>query len=96
MLVKIVDGCAINGHWWVFGSAATDLRYQLVVDDWTTARLVSEGGVRFKQANLYEHHGEGRIDRKIFDFGFLTTPNDGGYSTRAGVINDTTAFPCSR
>ncbi|MYA09461.1 MAG: hypothetical protein F4060_09355 [Holophagales bacterium] len=93
MLVKVVDGCAINGHWWVFGSAATDLPYQLRVDDWATAKRVS-GGVGFRRWNLYEHHGEGRITRFIADLGRIIPPHDGGYSTQAGVINDTTAFPC--
>ena len=91
MLLKVVDGCAINGHWWVFGSAATDLPYQLTVADWATARRVS-GGVDFGRRNLYEHHGEGRITRLVF--GFIKPPHDGGYSTRTGVISDTTAFPC--
>ena len=94
MLVKVVDGCAINGHWWVFGSAATDRRYELSVRDWATSKLVSEGFVRFRRWNLYQHHGEGKITRIIFDLGKVRTPHDGGYSTTAGVINDTTAFPC--
>ena len=33
LLVKVLDGCAINGHYWVFGSAATDLRFELRVRD---------------------------------------------------------------
>ncbi len=94
MLVKVVDGCAINGHWWVFGSAATDLPYQLRVDDWATAKRVS-GGVGFRRWNLYEHHGEGRITRFIADLGRIIPPHDGGYSTQTGVISDTTAFPCA-
>ncbi|MDE2690172.1 MAG: hypothetical protein OXI49_06615 [Acidobacteriota bacterium] len=93
MLLKVVDGCEINGHWWVFGSAATDRPYQLRVDDWATAKRVS-GGVGFRRWNLYEHHGEGRITRFIADLGRIIPPHDGGYSTQAGVINDTTAFPC--
>ncbi len=31
VLVKVLDGCAINGHRWVFAAAATDLDFQLVV-----------------------------------------------------------------
>ena len=84
MLVKVVDGCAINGHWWVFGSAATDLRYEIVIYDYATASLDSEGRVRIGHTNWYRHHGGGRI----------TGPN--GYSTRAGVINDTSTFPCNQ
>jgi hypothetical protein len=83
MLVKVVDGCSINGHWWVFGSAATDLRYEVLVEDYGTASLASEGMLRFPRRRLYQHHGGGRIT------------SDHGYSTRAGVINDTSAFPCN-
>ena len=83
MLVKVVNGCAINGHWWVFGSAATDLQYNISIFDWATTRRVS-GGTRFERWNSYDHHGGGRIT------------SDHGYSTRAGVISDTTAFPCDQ
>ncbi len=31
VLVKVLDGCAVNGHRWVFAAAATDLAFQLVV-----------------------------------------------------------------
>jgi len=45
LLVKVVNGCRINGHWWVFGSAATDLDYDIVVgrrnQDGTRFRLFS-------------------------------------------------------
>ena len=33
LLVKVVDGCGINGRYWVFGSAATDLDHQVLVTD---------------------------------------------------------------
>lgn len=32
-LVKVLDGCAINGHRWVFLAAATDVEFTLTVDD---------------------------------------------------------------
>ena len=83
MLLKVVNGCAINGHWWVFGSAATDLRYSIWIADYATGSLDSEGRLRIERRNSYRHHGGGRI----------TGPN--GYSTLAGVINDTSAFPCN-
>ena len=41
--MKVVNSCAINGCWWVFGSAATDLRYEVSIDDYATASLDSEG-----------------------------------------------------
>ena len=36
MLVKVLDGCAINGHTWVFAAGATDVGFELDVEDLTT------------------------------------------------------------
>ncbi len=33
MLVKVLDGCAINGHYWVYVSAATDVSWDLSIED---------------------------------------------------------------
>ena len=33
MLVKVLDGCAINGHYWVFSAATTNVGYTLRVID---------------------------------------------------------------
>ena len=33
MLVKVLDGCALNGHYWVFAAATTDVEYELTVRD---------------------------------------------------------------
>ena len=38
LMVKVVDGCALNGRYWVFGSAATDLDYRVTVEDKATGR----------------------------------------------------------
>ena len=38
LMVKVVDGCALNGRYWVFGSAATDLKYAVVVTDMATGQ----------------------------------------------------------
>ena len=38
LLVKVLDGCDVNGHYWVFGSAATDLDYAVAVTDIATKR----------------------------------------------------------
>ena len=27
LMIKVLDGCAINGHYWVFGAASTDMGY---------------------------------------------------------------------
>lgn len=37
-LVKVLDGCGVNGNFWVFGAAATDLAYRLIVVDTQTRR----------------------------------------------------------
>ncbi|MCP3961706.1 MAG: ricin-type beta-trefoil lectin domain protein [bacterium] len=33
MLIKVLDGCAINDHYWVFAAATTDVEYTLRVTD---------------------------------------------------------------
>lgn len=33
MMVKVLDGCGINGHYWVFGAASTNVEYHLEVTD---------------------------------------------------------------
>ena len=33
LVVKVLDGCAINQRYWVFASAATDLAFTLTVTD---------------------------------------------------------------
>ena len=38
LMVKVVDGCALNGRYWVFGSAATDLNYSVEVTDMAAGR----------------------------------------------------------
>ncbi len=80
LLVKVVNGCWLNDHWWVFGSAATDLEYTIWVGDHASG-LDSNG--RPAKFISYHHRGDGVI------VGY------NGYSTGAGVINDTKAFPCA-
>ncbi len=49
MLVKVLDGCAINDSYWVFLAATTDLGYTLTVTDTLTGRIVeydNTAGVR--------------------------------------------------
>ena len=79
LLVKVVNGCWLNDHWWVFGSAATDLDYRIEVGDMATA----DAKGRPTKTNVYTHRGGGVI------------VGDNGYSTGSGVINDTSAFPCN-
>lgn len=41
MLIKMLDGCSINGHYWFFGAASTDLGYTITVTDTKTGRNVA-------------------------------------------------------
>jgi hypothetical protein len=40
LMVKVLDGCARNGHHWVFAAATTDVEYSLKVTDTTTGQTV--------------------------------------------------------
>lgn len=35
ILIKVLDGCAISGHHWVYGASTTDLGYEILVRDTT-------------------------------------------------------------
>ena len=35
MLVKVVDGCGFNGHFWVFAAATTNVQFDMTVTDRT-------------------------------------------------------------
>ncbi|MEO1083646.1 MAG: hypothetical protein AAFY88_05340, partial [Acidobacteriota bacterium] len=41
MLVKVLDGCTFNGHYWVFAAATTNVGYTLTVTDGATGDRVS-------------------------------------------------------
>ena len=50
----MLDGCGINQHFWVFGGAATNVKYQIRVTD-----LVTDDGVDLRQPagpELGRHH----------------------------------------
>ena len=54
MLVKVLDGCSFNDHFWVFSAATTDLTFNLkVTDSWTGARMTygSPGGQAAETVN---------------------------------------------
>ena len=39
VMVKVLDGCALNEHWWVFASGLTDVGVDLRVEDLETGRI---------------------------------------------------------
>lgn len=41
VMVKVLDGCAINGNFWVFAAASTDVGYELIVEDLAKSRIRS-------------------------------------------------------
>lgn len=50
LLVKVLDGCAVNGNFWVFAAGLTDREVQLVVTDLSTGTVrsfYSPGGTPF-------------------------------------------------
>ena len=36
LIVKVLDGCGVNGHYWVFAGGLTDVEATVVVTDTTT------------------------------------------------------------
>ncbi len=40
-MVKVLNGCAINGNWWVFIGALTNQGYRVRVADTTTLQIKS-------------------------------------------------------
>ncbi len=47
VLAKVVDGCAINGHYWVFAASATDmgLHFSVQSTDWEQGDVVLRGWI---------------------------------------------------
>jgi len=41
LLVKVIDGCALNGHHWVFAAATTNVEYTLKVTDTRTGEVAT-------------------------------------------------------
>ncbi len=39
ILIKVLDGCAVNGHVWVYGASTTDLGYTIRVTDTVTGAV---------------------------------------------------------
>ena len=36
LLIKVLNGCGLNDHFWVFGAGATDVNYVVTVEDLAT------------------------------------------------------------
>ena len=46
VLLKVLNGCAVNGHWWVYAAPATDVEYWVGV--WPPAGIARPDGVAYK------------------------------------------------
>jgi predicted esterase len=40
LMVKVLDGCGVNGHYWVFAAGTTNVHYMLTVTDTLTGSVV--------------------------------------------------------
>jgi len=40
LLIKVLDGCAVNQRFWVFGAAATDIDWRIAVTDTRTSTVM--------------------------------------------------------
>ena len=58
VLVKVLDGCAINGHRWVFAAPVTDLGFRLLV--------TAPDGETWRHENAAGHTAEPRGDTAAF------------------------------
>ncbi|MCG8459914.1 MAG: hypothetical protein MI919_26840 [Holophagales bacterium] len=59
LLVKVLDFCALNGHYWVFYAAGTNVGFELTVED-------TVGGSSRVYTNPDQSHAEPRIDHQAF------------------------------
>ena len=39
LLIKVLNGCGVNGHYWVYGAASTDVAYVIQVTDTLTGEV---------------------------------------------------------
>ena len=60
LLIKVLNGCAFNDHYWVFGAGATDVNYTVTVED-----LVS--GDTWEYENGQGHASPAITDTEAFD-----------------------------
>ncbi|MCY4027890.1 MAG: hypothetical protein OXH75_16455 [Acidobacteria bacterium] len=100
MLVKILDGCGINGHRWVFVAPVTTLGFRLTITELGPYResQVYRGGYRkwlYDTERRHQNEIRSRVAQAVSD-DQGTAPLVGNPQGRtAGTVSDTTAFPCT-
>ena len=82
VMTKVLDGCGLTGHWWVFTSGLTDVGVTLRVED-------------LKTGNVWEHvHPPGRVFPPRLDTGALPCDlPEPGASAPAGATADDPILP---
>ncbi|MEM8933149.1 MAG: penicillin acylase family protein, partial [Acidobacteriota bacterium] len=59
MLIKVLDGCSTNGHFWVFAAGTTDVGWELTVEDTQT-------GETFTMSNPLGQRSPAVVDTTAF------------------------------
>src|SRR5262249_54317837 len=54
LMIKVLDGNAINGHWWVFYGALTNVEFDLTVTDLTTGATKTYHNAYGTQASVLD------------------------------------------
>ena len=90
ILVKVLDGCAVNGHRWVFVAPVTDLAFRLRIGE---PGPRAAGYSRFyaeDRGRWWHYDSNRRPQERIRD---ERAGNPKGRTAR--TVSDTTAFPCT-
>ena len=82
VLIKVLDGCAVNGHRWVFVAPVTDLTFRLMVE---------EAVPRGQRGRRWFYDSARRPQEELSFAGEGGNPR----GRAARTVSDTTAFPCS-
>ena len=83
VLVKVLDGCGVNGHRWVFVAPVTDLAFRLRIE---------EPGPGIQGRRGFWHYDSKRRPQDRIWWN-ETVGNPKGRTAR--TVSDTTAFPCT-
>ncbi len=83
VLVKVLDGCAVNGHRWVFVAPVTTLGFRLAI------RPPTNGWISSNDYWLYD--SKRRPQKDLTFYGANGNPQ----GRTARTVSDTTAFPCT-
>jgi hypothetical protein len=84
ILVKVLDGCALNGHRWVFVAPVTDLPFKLEIREVGPYQYLEGWRQR------WQYDSKRRLQRRYGDSSFGNPK-----SRTARTVSDTTAFPCT-